>query len=567
MKAIVSLLLCVIFLLSPIGASAADVHWADIEYIHYDPAGFYGDVDRLAALASGSDSQAVIELYDRLYEQFARIDTLSAIAYIQTSRDLTDEYWAGESQYADNLRYDTADALSTACHAVTQGPCAEDFAAHVGANAFDAFVEYVPMTDREAELLARETELVDEYNARMNEIDQVTFDYWGQSWDLEMLNGLEGQSLVYQDYNAYLDVYYGVQNAVNQLVGPLYTELVQLRAELAQIEGYDNYAALAYEDVFGRDYSTQDAQMFCDAVKPVARQYYEQLYNSSLLYDTDAVSPVLSPEDILALVGDYAVRLDPTLAEPFRYMTEHGLYDLAFGGDRFPGSYTVTLGQYDSAFIFANLGSSYDGLSTLCHEFGHFVNEYRCPVGNLLTDVPSYDLLEIHSTGLDALFTCFYGEIFDAGTDVARFNVLAALIDALVEGCIYDEFQRRVYDAPDMALDEMNHLYASVSAEYGQPQLRDVDYAWVYVSHTFEMPLYYLSYAASALAAIQIWDLAQTDLAAAVDAWEAVMSHDANTEGYMAVLPACGLRLFTEQGAVDDVCRPLLEELTRLNAG
>ena len=536
MRPILSLLLSLLIVLFPaagVSAAAADSvpNWTDMEYAHYDPAGFYADVDTLTGLAAGADAQAVLELYDRLYEQFARIDTLSAIAYIHSSQDLTDEYWSGESQYADNLRYDAADALSTACHAVTCGPCAEAFAGHVGEDAFKAFSEYVPMTDREAELLARETELVDEYNARMNDVDEVQFDYLGQSWDLEMLNGLEGHSLAYQDYDAYLDVYYGVQNAVNQMAGPLYLELVRLRAELAQIEGCSSYAALAYEDVFGRDYSPEDAQTFCDAVKPVARQYYERLSSSALWYDIDSVSPALTPEDILELVGSYSVRLDPSLEEPYRFLTEHGLYDLDLGSDRFSGSYTVTLGQYGSAFIFANLGSSYDGLSTLCHEFGHFVNDYYAPAGNLLTDVPSYDLLEIHSTGLDALFTCFYDEIFDTGADTARFNVLAALIDALVDGCIFDEFQRRVYDEPDMTLDEMNRLFASVSAAYGQTELRDVDYNWVYVTHTFESPMYYLSYAASSLAAIQIWDMAQTDLQAAVDAWKSVMSHDAGTEG------------------------------------
>lgn len=570
MRAILSFFLSVVLLLSPAGgvcASADGVNWEDMEYVHYDAADFLAGAERLTALAEGDDSQTILELYDRLYEQFARIDTLSAIAYVHSSADLTDEYWSGESQYADNLRYETADALSTACHAVTDGPCADAFAAHVGQRAFDAFAEYVPLTDRETELLARETELVDEYHLQMNGVNQLEYDYLGEAWTFDKLSGFQGQSLAYQDYDAYLEVYFGLQDAVSQQVGPIFLDLVQLRAEIASIEGWDSYAAMAYEQLYGRDYCPEQAQTLCDAVKPAARQYSERLRYSALRYDAEAVQPAFGPEQLLSLLGEYTARLDPELAEPFQYMTEHGLYDLAGGDDRFPGSYTITLGQYGSAYIFANPGSSYDGLSTLAHEFGHFANDYYAPIGNLLTDVPCYDLLEIHSTGLDALMTNYYGEIFSQGADTARFNVLAELVEALIDGCIYDEFQRRVYAEPDMTLEEMDRLFASISAEYGKSSLRERDNTWVYVSHTFENPLYYLSYAASALAAIQLWDMSQTDLTAAVDAWSALLTRDAAAEGYMTVLPQCGLRLFTEEGAVEDVCRPLLEELTRLDAG
>ena len=181
--------------------------------------------------------------------------------------------------------------------------------------------------------------------------------------------------------------------------------------------------------------------------------------------------------------------------------------------------------------------------------------------------MPCYDLLEIHSTGLETLFTAWYDEIFQSGADAARFSVLGGLIEALIDGCLFDEFQRRVYAQPDMTRDEMDRLFASLSAEYGLPVLSDRDCSWVYVPHTFESPFYYLSYAAAALAAIQLWDMAQTDLDGAAAVWRAVMDHDASAEGYMTVLPACGLRLFTQEGAVADVCAPLIEALTRLDAG
>ena len=561
MRPLLSLLLAISLIFGGTPVSAAEaVRWEDMQYVHYDAGAFFTDAATLSQLAAGSDAQAVTALYDELYDQFAQMDAYNAVAYVHASADVTDEYWSAESQYSENLRYEMADALSTACYGVTQGPCAAAFAEHVGQRAYDAFTEYVPMTDREAELLARESELVDQYHVLINGADQVEYDYLGEAWTYEKLNGFQGMSLASQDYNGYLEVFYGLQDAVVQQVGPIFQQLVRLRCEIASIEGADSYAALAYEDVYGRDYTPDQAQALCDAVKPVAVQFMQQLGGSSLLYDAEAVLPALSPDDILQLVGEYTARMDPVLAEPFRFMTENGLYDLAGGEDRFPGSYTITLGKYDSAFIFANPDSGYGGLSTLFHEFGHFASDYFVPIDNLVTDVPCYDLLEIHSTGLDTLMTCYYDEIFTDGADTARFKALA-------NGCIFDEFQRRVYEQPDMSLEQMSRLFASISAEYGKVGIRDTDGSWVYVSHTFENPFYYLSYAASSLAAIQLWDMAQTDMHTAVTAWHQLLMTDTCSVSYMTALPLCGLRLFTEPGAVEQICRPLMEELTRLDAG
>ncbi len=549
---------------STAGQEGAD--WADMDYRHYDPAWFYAQTDRLAALGAQDDVRAVLELYDTLYAELARIDTLGAIAYIRYCADVTDAYWSQESVYCSKLLAEAADALSLACRGVTEGPCAEAFAAHVGDGAAEALADYVPMTDREAELTGREAELVDEYNALINDADAVSYSYLGRTWTWDMLNGFPGVSLADRDYDGYLEVYYGLQKELNDLVAPVFTELVSIRAELAEAEGYESYADLAYERVYGRDYGPEEAQLLCDAAKAVGKEFYGSLDQSPLWYGYGAVGPVPDADGLMRTLGEYAGRIDPTLAESWQYMTCHGLCDVSDGENRFPGSFTVALNAYDSAFIFAHLSGNCADLGSLAHEFGHFAYDRLHPDYDLLTDTPCYDLLEVHSTGLETLLTEYYGEIYADGADTARFLALGELVDAVLEGCIFDEFQRRIYSSPDMTPDEIDRLFADVCAEYGREELRDVDYSWMYVSHTFESPLYYLSYAVSALAAIQIWDLAREDFRSGVDAWKKVMDADAYKAGYSTVLTDCGLRLFTEPGAVEDICRPLLEELYRLDA-
>ena len=480
---------------------------------------------------------------------------------------MTDGYWSDESVYSDNLCAGMEDSFLTACHEALEGPCASQLTDHVGQDVADLFIGYVPLTAREEELLARETELSDEYYERINAVDQVEYTYLGQSWTLDMINGFQGTNLAYQDYDGYLEVLMGLQRAIAEQVGPIYQQLVRLRAELAQLEGYESYTDLAYEQTCLRDYTGEDAQALCDAVKPIARAYYRDLYYADMWDETDSISPPLDADGLLQALRLGAEKLDPALADVWEGMTVGGLIDVDYGEDRVASNYTDYLSEYGRPFIFMSMAGDYYDLTTLAHEFGHFTRLYLYPPANMLLGDGCLDLMEIHSTGLEALFTFCYDDIYDQGADAARFAVLCDLVGAVIEGCVYDEFQRAVDAQPDMDTEDFTRLLADIRAQYGVYEPTEEDYNWMFVPHNFDTPLYYISYAVSALAAIQIWDEAQMDLPSGVGLWEQVMSHDAYTEQYLDVLDSCGLRLFTQEGAVEEICAPLMEELTRLSTG
>ena len=88
----------------------------------------------------------------------------------------------------------------------------------------------------------------------------------------------------------------------------------------------------------------------------------------------------------------------------------------------------------------------------------------------------------------------------------------------------------------------------------------------MYISHNYDAPLYYISYAVSALASLQLWTIAQEDFSAAVDCYLSILGQGAYEEGYFTVLENAGLRLFTEPGAVEDICKPALEKLAELDS-
>ncbi len=536
------------------------VDWDDMVYEHVDPDPFY---EGTAALAEEQDAQAVLASYDELYARLAHAAAQAEIAYIRCSGNVTDSYWSDESVYSETVYGRMCDAFLTACHGVMAGPCADVLREHVGPELAAYFASYAPMTDREAELAAREAELIDRYYELMAGAGDVTYSYQGQDWTEDMIDGFQGADLAHRDYDAYLEVYFGLQKALCDQVGPIFLELVDLRAEQAALAGYESFTDMAYETIYFRDYSPDQAQALCDAVKPLAREYYDSLYYYSLPDGGEASFP--DGESLLDALGRCVRTLDPALEAPFAYMTEHGLADIGMGADRLDSNYTTYLSEYGMPFVFFSLRGDFYDLASLTHEFGHFADMLSFPPPDLFS-TGNTDLMEIPSTALEALGTFCYDDVYGDGGPSARTAVLCDLFGAVVDGCIYDEFQREIYARPDMTLDEISALFADISAQYGVYEPTGVDYFWIYIPHNFSDPLYYISYAASALAVIQIWDAAQDDLTAGVELLADIMAADKYNGGYVEILEQCALTPFTAPGAVEEICAPFLEELARLAA-
>ncbi|MGN1307686.1 MAG: M3 family metallopeptidase, partial [Faecousia sp.] len=554
--------------LASLRPESAPLPYEDIDYEHYDPDYLHDAADELLRLAEAGEADGVIELYDAMYDDMLYIDALCTLTMLRSDADIYDEYWAEEYAYSNLLWSEAEDILCSAGHDILKTDCAEAFVEHVGDETADWFFYYEPLTQSELDDYDRQFELFDEYRILYDTIYDIEYSYHGKSWTLESLYGFSGSVLAETDYDAYLAIYNGLQQALCETFAPIYIELVSLWNEEARRAGYDSFTDYAYECYYARDYTPEDAQLLCDAVKPIARQYYADLYYSDMYYAVDTVGPVYSSDELLAILGEYLPRVDDALLEPWNELTTRNLYDLApIAAGRFDGAYSTSLLYFRSPFLFASLeGSCYD-LTTLTHEFGHFADYWFSPQTNIFTQTDDLDLSEIHSNALQALFTSFYSEIYTDGADVAEFANLSDLLENILDGCIYDEFQRRIFEETEpLTPERINAIHTQVCSEYGLYDEAEWDSTWVYISHNFEQPLYYISYAASAVAALQIWNIAQTDFDAASDIYMDVLRHGAHDEGYFTVLEECGLQTFREENAAADVCQLVLDRLEALDA-
>ena len=495
----------------------ADVAFEDMRWYLYDMTEFNARAEALARTGDEIEAQA---LYDWLLTEYDRISTLDELAWIWFYRDGTEDSSAA-CQVTDEILTQAGDTLHAAVADALAGPLPGDFAEYVGRDNAEILSDYEEMTDRETEILRRETELELAYNELMSE---------------------EGFS----------------EPELNYRAGEILLELVALRNELAVIYGYDSFADYAYEVYYARDFTPAEAARLCEEIKPYARGYYKNCCYCSAFYADMHGRDNRSGEELLGLLRGFAPEISPRAAEAEKYMEDHGLYCLR--NDVAEMGFTTSLPLYNAPFLFNSLyGTIYDIQSTF-HEFGHYYDAYINPPENTLTEMGSFDIFEIHSTGLEALSYGWYDEIFGDAAEEAKIWCLDGLMYNIISGCIYDEFQQYLYAHPDMTVDEINAAYARIAQSYGRELYSNSEaYEWIYVSHNFESPLYYISYAVSTLASVQLWSLSQEDRAAAFRLYNRLVERGAFDVGYVELMGEMGLRSFTD--GLEPALRDFYDEL------
>lgn len=553
MKRIISILICVVFVFAFFGCGdSLPDNIAGVKYYHYEPADFNKSCSKLEKLASTDREQEVLKLYDELYEDCLELNSLYSVAYVLHSIDQNDEYYTEEQQYAFDTMQDCLDKMGGACRKITEGPCADAFRDHVGKKVFDELAGYETMTAEEKTMLSRENKLVDRY---YKECDKASFKHKGMEWTQDMLFGDEGDQLAEKDYTAYMEVYDGLTKDINERTGPIFIKLLILRVKLAKEAGYDNYADYADREVYSRDYSEEDLEKFHADVKKMSADFYEYYYSNFT-----GPAPSLSVDECLDALEKYSGKISSLSGKACRMLLDEELYSIGSQPDRMEGAYTITVKE-KKPFIFDYVQGS-NGLRDITHEFGHFTQFSLVAADNIIAAEENNDLAEIPSNGFECLMTHYYDKIYGEAGETATDEIVEDMFSNIISGCMEDEFQREIYANPDMTLDEINRIYAGLQAEY-IPGTEDSGYSWVYIPHTFESPLYYVSYAASGIASLQIWDISQTDFDAAVKIWENFTKEGPFDRQYLEEMDKAGLKKFTEEGAVEKTCETALKYLKK----
>ena len=417
---------------------------------------------------------ALVALYDEVY-------TRNELAYIAMCQNAGDAALSARCEEANADFAYASDAICLALSEALDGPQGGALRALMPEGEADAFAGYEPYSDGELATAAEENALIQQYY------------------------------LLPDDQN-FADA-----------AAELYLRLAALRRDESERAGFDSYPEYAYVASYAREYMPEDARELHRIVKSRIAPLYVKcvlaLDAAGAAWDEDDMP---SDAEILDAIGAHLGDISPELTEAFDFLRRNRLYCIGGGDELLDMGFTDFLPAYRSAFLFNKVGTRYEAFETTVHEFGHFNAAYHDPTPALY-QYNNIDVSEIQSQGLELLFLPALQDIL-AGDSPDRRSVVALtavsdMLGSIVDGCLYDEFEQTVYAAPDMTAKELHALEQRLYREYGLDAIFGSDPYWVYISHLFDQPCYYISYAASALPALDLWLWSIDDRAAAVDAY------------------------------------------------
>ena len=417
--------------------------------------------------------EALVGLYDEIYTQ----RELASIRMYQNPADET--LSAGNEQAAIDFSR-AADAIYYALGQALAGKDGDALAALMPEGEADGFSGYAPLDEAVFDTQSSEHALVQAY-----------------------------YSLPYDDGFA-------------DKAAELYLRLAAVRRDVAKREGFDCYADYAYAMLFAREYDSSDMK----ALERIVRQRLAPLYvrcvqaldrldmpwdDGDVPHDTEILNA------LQAHMGD----VSEELTEALDYLRRNGLFCIG-GAPMYETGFTTSLPAYRAPFLFNYVDSRFAAFQSTVHEFGHFNAAYHDPTP-MLYQYAGSDVCEIQSQALELLFIpCLQDILAGEDADSRAYVTLYAvtqILSSVVDGCLYDEFEQAVYETPDMTAEGLTELERSLYHAYGLDALYVYTPFWCYISHLFEQPFYYISYAASALPALDIWLRSCSDRAAAVDTY------------------------------------------------
>ncbi len=475
-----------------------------------------------ALLAAGEDNLDnvldSIYAFNTFYDDFYTSYSLADIKY---SGNLTDLYWEDEYDFCAANSPAVEAALENLYHGLAHSPCRAELEAdqYFGPGFFDSYEddsgwdeEFTALLDREAELQSRYYEL-----------------------STEAL-----------DYEVGTDAYY--ETCGKEMI-QLLLELIPLRQEIAAWWGYDSYAQFAGDFYHYRDYTPAESEAYLEQIRQELIALYTEVCDSSR-WDAGRVS--CTEEETFAYLRTTAKAMGGEVWQAFRLMERAGLYDISYGENKYPSSFSVYLTSYYEPFIFMNPSlTSWDKL-TFVHEFGHFCNDYASYGSYAGTDVA-----EIFSQGMEYLSLCYA----QAPEDLIWLK-LADSLCLMVEQAAFASFEQRMYDLQGDELTEthLRKLYAEVAESYGFDSLGYCDWEFVTINHYYTNPMYIISYIVSNDAAMQLYQMELEEAGRGLACFEENLATEAAY--LLEFLDSAGLKSPFEPGRVAEI-RLTLEKLLK----
>lgn len=415
----------------------------------------------------------------------------------------------------------------------------------------------------------------------------MTVEWEGQEITLQKAAGFLKETDRSVREKAYRKIQEKRGSAVDTL-NELFTELLQLRHQVALNAGFKNYRDYKFEELGRFDYSVADCFDFHSSILseilPLSEQFDQQRKQALKLeslkpwdmeVDTEGKLP-LHPFSTADELVEKSIRcfasIRPQYGEYLRIMKAMGHLDLESRKGKAPGGYNYPLQETGVPFIFMNSVGLHRDLVTMVHEGGHAIHSFVTQELELtdFRSTPS-EVAELASMSMELISMEHWQEFFPDADDLrrAKKEQLSKILKTLLWVAAIDKFQHWIYEHPSHSIQERMETWATISKEIsgsvmdmrGEEEFRGR--GWQSQLHIFEVPFYYIEYGMAQLGAVAVWRNYKNDPAKALDAYEAGLRL-----GYTRSIPeiykAAGIEFNFSRSYVKELATFVKSELDKL---
>lgn len=522
----------------------------DIEYDSIDEDILDDIINRTREDIQLSDNEtAVIDDFNELVVLTNHIGTQLTLSMIHYYADVNDEEKATEQRSMNEVAVNLIDSSSILLRDMLGSQYGDIIKEQINdEDVVQDLLDYEDMTPRQKELTKQLTDLRMQYDSVMQSLETTIN---GEKYNVIDINGeYENGELSYDDY---LKKYYAWQENFNDDVCQIYIRIVKILNELARSDGYDNYAQEGYDN-YCRDYTTEDIKVVYEDVQKYIVPLFKKL-SGAKGYSRALDNMALNQEEKLDRVEKIIAKIDPGLVMAWDNLRRAHTCDLEVSEGKSQQGFTTYLYSYGTPYIFDAPYQSFEDINTVIHEFGHY-NTYLHAQDDCLFEEDNLDVAEIQSQGLEVLAMDYYGELFgEENANDAKISKLTSLLNSVIDGCIYDEFQVAVFESEEeLTTEKLNTMFHDIAVKYGRTYEAGAkeDYTWIYVTHTFHSPMYYIAYATSALAALDILAMSVDNRQAAVDCYMTISNFGMDLK-FREAIDETGLPDIFEEGNIEDI--------------
>ncbi|MFN2136148.1 MAG: M3 family oligoendopeptidase [Candidatus Promineifilaceae bacterium] len=409
----------------------------------------------------------------------------------------------------------------------------------------------------EADLFRNENVPLQTELARLaNEYDKITggmtADWDGEEKNLNQLEVLllkRDRALRERAWRTMMALWLGEREKLNQL----YIDMLAVRRQLPQNADLADYRTFAFREKGRFDYTPEDCFTFHEAIEiavvPFASRIYEQKRQRLGLetlrpwdvnvdpHNAPSLKPYNGQEELIAHTRRIFEQVDPALGDYYGVMADRDLLDLDTRVGKALGGYCSTLPLRRLPFIFMNGAGTHDDVQTMLHEGGHAFHVFEAADLPYMWQLdPPMEFAEVASMSMELLaapyLTADKGGFYnDSQAARARIEHLQGIVLFLPYMAVVDAFQHWVYTHPEEASDpdacdrEWGALWDRFMPGVDYSGLKDERVTgWHRKLHIFHSPFYYVEYGMAQVGALQIWQQALSDQAAAVAAYRRALA-------------------------------------------